>query len=79
MRSTSLFQARSMTPTGRGMAVPAEGDLPDLLGDMPDAAAAGRKKDHVAGAEAADFALLVGDENLAGDDVQGFVDRCNST
>src|ERR1700730_10991488 len=42
--------------------VAAKGDLPDLVGNVPVAAAAGGKVDHVARAEAADLALLVGDE-----------------
>src|ERR1700692_1515127 len=54
--------------------VAAKRDLPDLVGNVPVAAAAGGKVDHVAGPEAADCALLVGDEGLARDDMEGFVD-----
>jgi hypothetical protein len=54
--------------------VPAKGDLPDLVRNVPVAAGAGRKIDHVARAKPADFAPLVGDEGLTRNDVERFVD-----
>src|ERR1700733_14452391 len=55
-------------------AVPAHRKLPHLFGHLPDAVAAGGKKRHVAGAEAMNLAVFVGDEYLAGNDVHGLID-----
>src|SRR4029077_20451928 len=53
--------------------VAAEGDLLYLVGDIPVGAPGGGKKDHIAGAEPALDALVVGDKSLARDDVERFV------
>ena len=56
-------------------AVTAHRELPHILRDVPDTVAARREKGHFARTEPANFALFVGHEHLAGNDVQRFIDR----
>src|ERR1700733_15705799 len=56
-------------------AVPADRELAHGLGNLPDAMGPCGKEGHIARPQAVDFAVLVGDQHLAGTNVHGFVDR----
>ena len=54
--------------------MPAYGELAHGAGHAPQAAAAGWKECHVAGTEPALGTVIIGDEDLAGNHVHGFLD-----
>jgi hypothetical protein len=56
-------------------AVAADRNLAHLFGHLPDGAAAGGEVCHIARPEPVNSAHLIGDENLAGNDLQDFIDR----